>query len=850
MDLLSGGVTSLEGYNHAIVITDDATMFRWVYGLKTKDEANAMIRKWVSDISDISEQHPIKMIIRDNAGEFRSKDINEFVESIGAKNYFSIAYEQWQNGLAESSINSLMTLARAQLAESGLSGRFWFRALSCSTDARNATYHERTKTTPFRAIYGRKQNLSKFRAFGCRAYLYLNEERRPAGKYHPRAVEGIHLGFATDSNTSGYVIYIPATKKIILSNQVRFDELLFPYRKSEIVDKFVEEEATRSLKTSSTKTYVPYDPNHKQGPYKTVHYDFDSDELTLELVKQPGTYVQTHQSVYLNDLLNIQKAFLAKVTEQESKAPDNGVLNLNKPPKSYKDAMNRLDSNEWYESYRKEWQGFKDRDTMDIVPRPPGVKVLDSLTRNEYKTVDGTLQRRKTRWCIRGDQQEYHVEDRYAPVLKAPEARLIAAIAAQHKCDLYSTDTKQAFLYGDMLEDEEVYVKPPDWWFDPIPEGHVFKLKKAIYGTKQAARRWHTKISSWMEANGYPAVNSEKTIFMKRAGDDFIIHGLFVDDIMTAPTKKALMDEFIEKYSRDFEITGGRLMEKFIGLSVEQDSSGIALHLDQYIKDAIEQHESFIKKSLRPKFTPMQPGNTLSASDSPITPDPRLQTHYRSMVATLQFAATWVRFDISFAVSQLARFCASAGPTHHAALHHLMEYLVRYPSFKLEYSKKSCNRMGLDGFCDSDWASSDTRRSTTGFIFRYNGAPIQWKTKLQKTISLSTAEAEYYAASLSAIEVLYLRTLLHNMGFLPEGYTPVFEDNNACIEWGNNIIGGRERAKHIDIRKHFAHEVIQSGQLRLIRVSTEEQLADMFTKSLQPRLHAACLSGLLRKPWT
>jgi hypothetical protein len=111
---------------------------------------------------------------------------------------------------------------------------------------------------------------------------------------------------------------------------------------------------------------------------------------------------------------------------------------------------------------------------------------------------------------------------------------------------------------------------------------------------------------------------------------------------------------------------------------------GIALDLDQYIKDAIEHHQSFAKKPLRQKFTPIQPGNNLSASDYPITPDPSLQTHYRSMVATLQFAATWVRFDIAYAVSYLVQFCASAGPTHHADLHHLMEYLVRYPSFKLD----------------------------------------------------------------------------------------------------------------------------------------------------------------------
>ncbi len=77
-----------------------------------------------------------------------------------------------------------------------------------------------------------------------------------------------------------------------------------------------------------------------------------------------------------------------------------------------------------------------------------------------------------------------------------------------------------------------------------------------------------------------------------------------------------------------------------------------------------------------------------------------------------------------------------------------------------------------------------------------------------------------------------LRYLLRSMGFAPESWIPVYEDNNACIEWSNNIIGGRERAKHIDIRKHFAHEPFQNGHLRLVRVSTSKQLADIFTKEL------------------
>jgi hypothetical protein len=85
------------------------------------------------------------------------------------------------------------------------------------------------------------------------------------------------------------------------------------------------------------------------------------------------------------------------------------------------------------------------------------------------------------------------------------------------------------------------------------------------------------------------------------------------------------------------------------------------------------------------------------------------------------------------------------------------------------------------------------------------------------------------------------------MGFAQASPTPVYEDNTACIEWGNNVIGGRERAKHIDIRKHFAHEVIQNGHMKLIRVATSQQLADILTKPLHFPLWQACVAGILGK---
>ena len=93
--------------------------------------------------------------------------------------------------------------------------------------------------------------------------------------------------------------------------------------------------------------------------------------------------------------------------------------------------------------------------------------------------------------------------------------------------------------------------------------------------------------------------------------------------------------------------------------------------------------------------------------------------------------------------------------------------------------------------------------------------------------------------------MIYLRYLLKNMKFVQPTWTPVYEDDDACIEWSNNIIGGRERAKHIDIRKHFAHEAVRNGHLRLVRVDTSDQLADVFTKGLHPGPMVECLSSII-----
>ena len=177
------------------------------------------------------------------------------------------------------------------------------------------------------------------------------------------------------------------------------------------------------------------------------------------------------------------------------------------------------------------------------------------------------------------------------------------------------------------------------------------------------------------------------------------------------------MDEFMAKYSRDFEITGGELMSTFLGLQVDHINDEIHLHMDTYIQGVLDEYKAFARKTLRPKKLPIAPNYQLPASDADqklMDKDPKF---FRSFVMKLQYVATWVRFDISFTVSQLASHVTTPGHAHWAALHHLMEYIDCYPTFKLVYRRGMSTGKELATWADADWGTDpETRKYVSGQV--------------------------------------------------------------------------------------------------------------------------------------
>jgi hypothetical protein len=187
--------------------------------------------------------------------------------------------------------------------------------------------------------------------------------------------------------------------------------------------------------------------------------------------------------------------------------------------------------------------------------------------------------------------------------------------------------------------------------------------------------------------------------------------------------------------------------------------------------------------------------------------------------------------DLAFITTWLARFMSNPRWWHWQALKRLLRYLRGTSTLALEFKRNSSNtNVELIGFADADWAGDrTTRKSTTGYCFTLCGSLISWKTSTQKSVALSTAEAELYALAKTSCHAVWLQRLAANLGF---NIRPIkiHEDNQATIAIVKGDDKFNDRLKHIDIKYFFIRDKIQGGDIAVVPIATEHQLADIFTK--------------------
>jgi hypothetical protein len=228
----------------------------------------------------------------------------------------------------------------------------------------------------------------------------------------------------------------------------------------------------------------------------------------------------------------------------------------------------------------------------------------------------------------------------------------------------------------------------------------------------------------------------------------------------------------------------------------------------------------------------MEPGLRLSVEEGePLDPS----TPYANLIGSLMYLAVTTRPDIAYTVGALARFTSKPTTAAWQAAKTLLRYLSSTANLKLTYSGSSVHTT-LGIYTDADYAGCpDTRKSTSGYVLTMNGGTIDWRSKKQSTVTMSTTEAEYVAAASAVKEVLWFKHLASSLDLKISDYT-IKADNQSMLALIKNPILSA-RTKHIDIAHHFVRERVARGEVSFTFLPTDKMLADILTKPLPKGKH-------------
>lgn len=204
---------------------------------------------------------------------------------------------------------------------------------------------------------------------------------------------------------------------------------------------------------------------------------------------------------------------------------------------------------------------------------------------------------------------------------------------------------------------------------------------------------------------------------------------------------------------------------------------------------------------------------------------------YASAVGSIMYAMICTRPDVSYALSICSRYQADPGDGHWIAVKNILKYLRRTKDAFLVYGD---GELEVNGFTDASFQTDrDDHRSQSGYIFCLNNGAVSWKSSKQETVADSTTEAEYIAAAEAAKEAVWIRKFLIGLGVVPLAAEPIplYCDNNGAIAQAKEP-RSHQRSKHVLRRYHLIREIIHRGDVKIEKVSTDDNIADPLTKAI------------------
>ena len=825
-----------DGYKYFITFLDKKTRYLVVKLLKHKSDAIKAFVEFRAIAENNKGKKRIRVLATDQGREYINDDFKITLQNLGILHQITPAYTKEPNGLIERPNRTLMNKVRAIIYTANLPRKFWGDALMASVYIYNRTPHTALKyKTPFEAKNNRKPILSNIKIFGSPVYY---KDNRPLKKLDQRGRSGILIGYGEEANL--YKVWDIGSRKALWSRDVKVLEYLTPYYNTS--------QSTTNSSSLGKSSYskdlqkdqrieIPHDRDHNKDPPNNG----SEKELDPEGISHQGNTGQIPKlrKIYISlprrsprILSQYEKVPESAYLARDNFADNNFILltNMQNEPNTYQDAITSIDNKKWFESMQAEIDELQAQGTYTLTKLPPGKHALGGRWVYKKKTNSlGQVIKYKSRWVVQGFRQILGLDylETFSTTCRPEVYRLILILAVNQGWFIGQYDVKNAFVHAKI--DHEIYMVQPTG-FEQNPT-MVCKLNKALYGLKQSPRLWYKHLAEILKKEGFVVFPYDEGVFVHT--EKQIIIACHVDDLLVVAADQATAKAVLNNIAKIIKLQYMGEISTFLGSEFEIDRKNrtIRIHQKKYTHHILDLYN---KQQTRGVTTPYQPGvklikNKLQASQDEIT-------DYQRQIGSLLYLALKTRPDITFSVIKCSRYMTNPDHTHFKALDRIWQYLNQYPDLGLTYY---CNQsLLLKVYCDSDWASSlDDRKSTQAFITVLGMCPINWTTRLQKSVATSTVDAEYMALKGATQEAIYIDNMLqwwsNNMQIRTiRAQKPTILVDNMGARDLTYSSQHHEKTKHIDISYHYTRDCIADGKITVVYIPDRLQLADPLTKGV------------------
>ncbi|SGZ11138.1 BQ5605_C107g13190 [Microbotryum silenes-dioicae] len=771
-DVLSLPERSLTGKRYLVTFLDDYSRKLWAYAIGHKSEVFSVFKTWLAEV-ELETGATLKVLRTDNGGEYCSRAFTDFCKVRGTRRQYSIPRTPQQNGRAERVNRSIVEGILALLADAHLPKTFWEEAAAYFVYCKNLVQHSALdKATPNSVWQGGRTTASALHPFGCAAWLTVAPELR--SKLDPKAVRVLFTGY--DLASKAFRFYDTTTKKVTLGRNATFVDTEFPGLcgdSAEPDDDTHFASAPFADPQTTVKSWTPLVSTYREP----ASAEESPDELDLI-----GRHSRDESPDEIDFLTRHHRAFIATDDDTSDTEAIEPVKSITSDPQTWREAMSGDKREVWAKAAADEFNSMRDNFKVftidDRSTVPAGATIVSSkFVWKTKRNALGEITGHKARLVAQGNRQRDGIDftETFAPVARFSSIRSLLALAATNGLHVHQADIDKAYLHGDL--DHDIWMTAPRG-FD-LPGDKVLRLRRSIYGLKQAGRIWNRHIDASLRDLGYTATGTDHCVYSRlddRQRPHYI--ALYVDDLLMISPDLAEIERVISGLEQRYGVKRLGPAEYILGIQIRRlDDGSIALSQERYIMDVLARFH--FDTTTRGTTVPMTPGLSLTAIPGQATE--RIRSWYLQAIGSLLYISLGTRPDIAFAVSYLARFANNPGHRHWIAVKHIFRYLRATYRDELVYARGEARITGVVGYSDANWgACVDTSISTMGYVFYIAGSAVSWSSKRQSRVADSTTDAEYLALSHAGKEGIYLSQLLEELHVQPVAPAHIFTDNEAA----------------------------------------------------------------------